>query len=104
MLGEPISGCVGTAYFVISLRDHLAYRLHSALEFLHGPHNAALDQLKLRADGRTQLFQRSVICVDVPDCVRSIRKLPEEIILGSDRVENNVEVLSEAAPGGEKRW
>lgn len=89
---------------MFSLRDHLPNSLHDVLEFLHGPHDATLDQLKFRADGCTQLLQRSVICVDVLDRVFRLRKFPEEVILGSDRMEQDGEMLREAASGCEKRW
>jgi hypothetical protein len=72
---------------MFSLRDHPPNSLHDALEFPHGAHNATLDELEFRADGHTQLLQRSVIRVDVLDCVRGLREFPEEVILGSDRVE-----------------
>jgi hypothetical protein len=90
-------------YFVLSLRDHLAYRLHNALDLLHGAHNATLDQLKFRADGCTQFLQRSGICVDVLECVRRLGELPEEVILGGDRVKEDRKVLREAASAREKR-
>lgn len=74
-------------YFMFPLRDRLPNSLHDGLEFLHRPHDATLDQLELRADACTQLFQGSVICVDVLDRVRRLRKFAQEVILGSDRIE-----------------
>ena len=41
---------------MVALGDHFPDRLHDALDFLHGPHDAALDQLEFRADGRTELL------------------------------------------------
>ena len=87
---------------MISLRDRFPNSLHDALKFPHGPHDATLDQLEFRADGRTQLLQRSVIRVDVPDCVRGLREFPEEVILRSDRMEEDGEMLREAASGREE--
>jgi len=79
---------------MFSLRDHLPDSLHDPLKLPHGPHHAALDQLELRADGRAQLLQRGVVRVDVLDRVRGLRELSEEIILGSDRMEQSGEMLS----------
>lgn len=89
---------------MFSLRDRLPDNLHDVPEFLHGAHNATLDQLKFRADGHTQLLQRSVIRVDVLDCVLGLREFPEEVILRSDRVEQDREMLCEAASGREECW
>jgi len=74
------------AYFMLPLRDHLPNSLHDALEFLHRPHDATLDQLEFRADGCTQLLQSGVIRVDVLDRVCRLREFPEEVILGSYRM------------------
>ena len=89
---------------MLSLRDHLPNSLHDTLEFPHGPHDATLDQLEFRADGRTQFLQRSIIRVDVLDRVHGLRELPEEVILGSDRMKEDREMLREAAPGREECW
>jgi hypothetical protein len=80
---------------VFSLRDRLPYGLHYALEFPHGPHHPALDQLELRANRRPQLFQRGVVCVDVLDRVRSLRELSEKVILGSNGMEKDGEMLGQ---------
>lgn len=72
---------------MFSLRDHLPNTLHDVPEFLHRAHDATLDQLEFRADRHTQLLQHSVIRVDVLDCVPGLREFPEEVILGSDRME-----------------
>jgi hypothetical protein len=72
---------------MLPLRDHLPNSLHDALEFLHRPYDATLDQLEFRADGYTQLLQSGVICVNVLDRMCRLRVFPEEVILGSDRME-----------------
>ena len=69
------------------LRDHLPNGLHNALEFPHRPHDATLDQLEFRADGCAQFLQCSVIRVDVLDRVCRLREFPQEVILGSYRME-----------------
>src|SRR6266478_4012379 len=89
---------------MISLRDRLPNSLHNALEFLHGSHNATLDQFKFGADSCTQLIQSSVICFDVLDRMCRLRELPEEVILGSDWMKQDGEMLREAASGSEERW
>lgn len=86
---------------MVSLRDHLPNRLHNALEFPHGPHHAALNQLKFRADGSTQLLQRGVICIDILDRMCGLRESPEEVIFRGDGMEEDGEMLGEAAPGCE---
>jgi hypothetical protein len=96
--------CELLAYFMFPLRDRLPDSLHDALEFFHRPHDATLDQLEFRADGCPQLLQSGVICVDVLDRVCRLREFPEEVILGSDRMEQDREMLREAASGCEKRW
>jgi hypothetical protein len=92
------------AYFMFPLRDRLPNSLHDALEFLHRSHDATLDQLEFRTDGCTQLLQSSVICVDVLDRVCRLREFPEEVILRSDGMEQDREMLREAASGCKKRW
>jgi len=72
---------------MLSLRDRLPNSLHDALEFLHRPHNATFNQLEFRADRCTQLLQSSVVRVDVLDRVCGLRVSPQEVILGSDRME-----------------
>ena len=89
---------------MVPLRDHLPNSFHGALEFLHRPHDATLDQFEFRADGCTQLLQSSVICVDVLDRVCRLREFPEEVILRSDGMEQDREMLREAASGCEQRW
>lgn len=69
------------------LRDRLPNSLHDGLEFLHRPHDATLDELEFRANGRAQLLQSGVVCVDVLDRVCRLREFPEEVIFGSDRME-----------------
>ena len=104
LVGAQISQDAVNTYFMISLCDRFPNSLHDALEFPHGPHDATLDQLEFRADGRTQLLQRSVIRVDVPDCVRGLREFPEEVILRGDRMEEDGEMLRKAASGREECW
>ena len=89
------------AYFMVSLRDHLPDGLHDALKFLHGPHHAALDQLELGADSRSQLLQRGIVRFNIPDRVRGLRKFSEKVILGGDRMEEDGEMLGQAASGRE---
>jgi hypothetical protein len=90
------------AHFVVSLRDHLPNGFHNTLKFFHGPYHAALDQLELGADGCPQLLQCGVVCVDVLDRVRSLGELAEEVILGSNGMEEDREVLGETTPGREE--
>ena len=90
------------AYFVVSLRDHLPNSFHDTLKFLHGPYHAALDQLELGADGCPQLLQCGVVGVNVLDRVRSLGELAEEVILGSNGMEEDREVLGETTPGREE--
>lgn len=89
------------AYFMVSLRDGLPYGLHDALKFPHWSHHATLDQLELRADRRPQLFQRSMVRVNVLDRVFSLREFAEEVILGSDGMKDDGEMLGQAASGRE---
>lgn len=90
------------AYFVVSLRDHLPNGLHDVLKFPHGPYHAALDQLELGADRCPQLLQCGVVCVNVFDRVFSLRELAEEIILGSNGMEEDGEMLGETTSGREE--
>lgn len=89
-------------YFVVSLRDHLPNGFHDTLKFLHGSYHAALDQLELGADRCPQLLQCGVVCVNVLDRVRSLRELAEEVILGSNGMEKDGEMLGETTSGREE--
>lgn len=86
---------------MVSLRDSLAYELHYSLEFPGGASDAGLDKFDLWGDNLLHFRHGRLVLGDIPDGARRVGMFAHQVVLASNRLEYNDEMLCKVGLGHE---